>query len=123
MREMLGVTAALVGQGLGEQVALITDGRFSGATRGLMVGHVAPEAAAGGPIAAIRDGDPVVIDVNARALSLELPAEEIAARLRAWTPPPPRYASGVFAKYAALVTSAAEGAITLPPRSSTPKEQ
>jgi dihydroxy-acid dehydratase len=123
MREMLGVTAALVGQGLGEQVALITDGRFSGATRGLMVGHVAPEAAAGGPIAAVRDGDLVVIDVKARALRLELPAEEIGARLRAWTPPPPRYTSGVFAKYAALVTSAAEGAITLPPRSSTPKEQ
>ncbi|HVP60444.1 MAG TPA: dihydroxy-acid dehydratase [Myxococcaceae bacterium] len=123
MREMLGVTAALVGQGLGEQVALITDGRFSGATRGLMVGHVAPEAAAGGPIAAVRDGDPVVIDVNARALRVELSAEELDARLRAWTPPAPRYAAGVFAKYAALVTSAAEGAITLPPRSSTPKEQ
>ena len=123
MREMLGVTAALVGQGLGEHVALITDGRFSGATRGLMVGHVAPEAAAGGPIAAVGEGDLVVIDVNARALRLELPAEEIAARLRAWRPPAPRYASGVFAKYAALVTSAAEGAITLPPSPSNPKEQ
>jgi dihydroxy-acid dehydratase len=105
MREMLGVTAALVGQGLGEQVALITDGRFSGATRGLMVGHVAPEAAAGGPIAAVREGDLVVIDVNERALRLELSAEEIDARLRAWKPPAPRYTSGVFAKYAALVTS------------------
>ncbi len=123
MREMLGVTAALVGQGLGEQVALITDGRFSGATRGLMVGHVAPEAAAGGPIAAVREGDLVVVDVKARELQVMLPAEEIAARLRAWAPPAPRYSSGVFAKYAALVTSAAEGAITLPPRSSTPKEQ
>jgi len=123
MREMLGVTAALVGQGLGEHVALITDGRFSGATRGLMAGHVAPEAAAGGPIAAIREGDLVAIDVNARTLRVELPAEEIAARLRAWKPPAPRYASGVFAKYAALVTSAAEGAITLPPHPSTPKEQ
>ena len=123
MREMLGVTAALVGQGLGEQVALITDGRFSGATRGLMVGHVAPEAAAGGPIATLRDGDLVVIDVQARVLRVELPADEIAARLRAWRPPAPRYASGVFAKYAALVTSAAEGAITLPPRTSNPKEQ
>ena len=122
MREMLGVTAALVGQGLGEQVALITDGRFSGATRGLMVGHVAPEAAAGGPLAAVREGDTLVIDVNERALRLELPAEEISARLRSWSPPPPRYASGVFAKYAALVTSAAEGAITLPPSTSTPKE-
>jgi dihydroxy-acid dehydratase len=123
MREMLGVTAALVGQGLGEQVALITDGRFSGATRGLMVGHVAPEAARGGPIAAIREGDTVVIDVNERALRLELRAEEIDARLRDWRPPSPRYASGVFAKYAALVTSAAEGAITVPPTTSTPKEQ
>ena len=122
MREMLGVTAALVGQGLGEQVALITDGRFSGATRGLMVGHVAPEAAAGGPLAAVREGDTLVIDVNERALKLELPAAEISARLRSWSPPPPRYASGVFAKYAALVTSAAEGAITLPPSTSTPKE-
>jgi dihydroxy-acid dehydratase len=123
MREMLGVTAALVGQGLGEQVALITDGRFSGATRGLMVGHVAPEAASGGPIAAVREGDPVVIDVNERVLRLDLPSEEIARRLRDWKPPTPRYASGVFAKYAALVTSAAEGAITLPPITSTPKEQ
>ena len=123
MREMLGVTAALVGQGLGEQVALITDGRFSGATRGLMVGHVAPEAARGGPIAAVREDDPVVIDVNERVLRLDLPAEEIDARLRDWGPPTPRYASGVFAKYAALVTSAAEGAITLPPITSTPKEQ
>ncbi|MGZ6079295.1 MAG: dihydroxy-acid dehydratase [Myxococcaceae bacterium] len=122
MREMLGVTAALVGQGLGEQVALITDGRFSGATRGLMVGHVAPEAAAGGPIAAVRDGDLVVIDVKARALRLELPAEEIAARLGSWKPPAPRYPSGVFAKYAALVTSAAEGAITVPPPTFNPKE-
>jgi dihydroxy-acid dehydratase len=123
MREMLGVTAALVGQGLGEQVALITDGRFSGATRGLMVGHVAPEAASGGPLAAVREGDTVVIDVNERVLRLELRSEEIEARLEAWRPPAPRYVSGVFAKYAALVTSAAEGAITLPPITSTPKEQ
>ncbi|HZX40763.1 MAG TPA: dihydroxy-acid dehydratase, partial [Myxococcaceae bacterium] len=123
MPEMLAVTAAVAGAGLGKDVALITDGRFSGATYGFMVGHVAPEAAAGGPLAAVRDGDLVVVDVNARELRLELPAEEIAARLRRWTPPPPRYTSGVFAKYTALVTSAAEGAITLPPRSSTPKEQ
>jgi dihydroxy-acid dehydratase len=123
MREMLGVTAALVGQGLGEQVALITDGRFSGATRGLMVGHVAPEAAVGGPIAAVREGDMLVIDVNERTLRLELPAAEISARLRSWSPPPTRYPSGVFAKYAALVTSAAEGAITLPPSPSNHKEQ
>ncbi len=112
MREMLGVTAALVGQGLGESVALLTDGRFSGATRGLMVGHVAPEAAVGGPIAAVRDGDLISIDVDARELSVELSATELAQRLRDFQPPPPRYASGVFAKYAALVSSAAEGAVT-----------
>ena len=124
MREMLGVTAALVGEGLGESVALLTDGRFSGATRGLMVGHVAPEAAAGGPIAAVREGDSIVFDVERRALDLEVPAAEIAARLRSWKPPRPRYTSGVFAKYAALVSSAAEGAVTQIPASSssTPKE-
>jgi dihydroxy-acid dehydratase len=115
MREMLGVTAALVGQGLGESVALITDGRFSGATRGLMVGHVAPEAAAGGPLAAVRDGDLITIDVDARQLSVELSADEFAERLRGFQPPPPRYTSGVFAKYAALVSSASEGAVTQPP--------
>ncbi|HXF99095.1 MAG TPA: dihydroxy-acid dehydratase [Gaiellaceae bacterium] len=115
MREMLHVTAAIVGEGLGDAVALVTDGRFSGATRGLMVGHVAPEAARGGPLAALRDGDTVVIDVEARELRVELPEEELAARLRAWEPPPPRYAQGVFAKYAALVSSASEGAVTRPP--------
>ena len=112
MREMLGVTAALVGAGLGDSVALLTDGRFSGATRGLMAGHVAPEAAAGGPIAVVREGDPVVLDVDARRLDLDLPELEIADRLRVWSPPPPRYASGVMAKYARLVGSAAEGAVT-----------
>ncbi|HEX8909315.1 MAG TPA: dihydroxy-acid dehydratase, partial [Anaeromyxobacteraceae bacterium] len=112
MREMLGVTAALVGQGLGETVALLTDGRFSGATRGLMVGHVAPEAAVGGPIAAVRDGDTLVVDAEARSLSVKLSPAELARRMRSWQPPPPRYTSGVFAKYAALVSSAAEGAVT-----------
>ena len=112
MREMLGVTAAIVGEGLGESVALMTDGRFSGATRGLMIGHVAPEAATGGPIAALREGDVVVIDIEKRRLDVELSDKEISARLAEWRPPLPRYASGVFHKYAALVSSASEGAIT-----------
>ena len=116
MREMLGVTAALVGQGLGESVALVTDGRFSGATRGLMVGHVAPEAAMGGPIAAVREGDLIEIDVEGRALSLQIPPQELEARLRACAPPPQRYRTGVFAKYAALVSSAEDGAVTSPPQ-------
>jgi len=114
MREMLGVTAAIVGQGLGESVALITDGRFSGATRGLMVGHVAPEAFVGGPIAVLRDGDMLTIDVAAGRVDVDLPDAEIAARLRSWSPPPPRYTHGVFAKYVTLVSSAAEGAVTRP---------
>ena len=114
MREMLGVTGALVGAGLGETVALATDGRFSGATRGLMVGHVAPEAASGGPIAAIQDGDTITIDIQARRLDVELSDAEIAARLANWAEPTPHYTRGVFAKYAALVTSASEGAITRP---------
>jgi len=116
MREMLGVTGALVGEGLGDSVALITDGRFSGATHGLMVGHIAPEAARGGPIAALRDGDTVTVDVAKRQLNVELPEAEIARRLKDWHAPEPRYATGVFAKYAALVSSASEGAITRPPR-------
>jgi dihydroxy-acid dehydratase len=106
MREMLSVTAAIVGEGLGESVALITDGRFSGATRGLMVGHVAPEAALGGPIAAIREGDRITIDTKIRKLELEISDAEIARRLAEWKPPAPRYKTGVFAKYAALVSSA-----------------
>lgn len=114
MREMLGVTGALVGAGLGETVALATDGRFSGATRGLMVGHVAPEAASGGPIAAIQDGDTITIDIQARRLDVELSDAEIAARLANWAEPAPHYTRGVFAKYAALVASASEGAITRP---------
>ncbi len=112
MREMLGVTAAIVGQGLGESVALVTDGRFSGATRGLMLGHVAPEAYAGGPLAALREGDAITIDVAARRVDVALSDAEIAERMRGWQPPAPRYAGGVFAKYAALVSSAAEGAVT-----------
>ena len=114
MREMLGVTSAIVGAGLGESVALITDGRFSGATRGLMVGHVAPEAAHGGPIAALREGDTIVIDVESRGLNVALSDDELQARLADWAPPPPRYTAGVFAKYATSVASAAEGAITRP---------
>ena len=112
MREMLGVTAALVGAGLGESVALLTDGRFSGATHGLMAGHVAPEAARGGPIAAVRDGDTVVFDVDARRLDVELSEDEMDKRLREWKAPEPRYAAGVMAKYAKLVSSASEGAVT-----------
>ena len=112
MREMLHVTAALVGEGLGDAVALVTDGRFSGATHGLMVGHVAPEAARGGPLAALQEGDEVVIDADARELRVELPDRELERRLERWSPPPPRYASGVLAKYAALVSSASEGAVT-----------
>jgi dihydroxy-acid dehydratase len=112
MREMLGVTAALVGAGLGDSVALLTDGRFSGATHGLMAGHVAPEAAHGGPIAAVRDGDTIVFDIKARRLDVEIPEQEIKARLGEWTPPLPRYKSGVMAKYAKLVSSASEGAVT-----------
>jgi dihydroxy-acid dehydratase len=112
MREMLQVTAALVGEGMGEKVALLTDGRFSGATRGMMVGHVAPEAVKGGPIAALRDGDLVTIDIDARELSVALSDEEIAERVAAYEPPDPEYRSGVMAKYAATVSSASLGAIT-----------
>ena len=114
MREMLQVTAALMGEGLGNTVALITDGRFSGATHGLNVGHISPEAVRGGPIAAVREGDVIDIDVERRLLTVELSDDEIAARLRDWSAPPPRYESGVFAKYAALVSSASEGAVTRP---------
>jgi dihydroxy-acid dehydratase len=112
MREMLGVTAALVGAGLGESVALLTDGRFSGATRGLMAGHVAPEAASGGPIAALREGDIVIFDVGKRELRVELSDDELQKRLASWKPPEARYRTGVMAKYARQVSSAAQGAIT-----------
>jgi dihydroxy-acid dehydratase len=112
MREMLQVTAAIVGEGLGEEVALLTDGRFSGATRGLMAGHVAPEAAKGGPIAAIREGDEISLDVEARRIDVALSDEEIARRVAEYEPPPALYERGVMAKYAATVSSAARGAIT-----------
>jgi dihydroxy-acid dehydratase len=112
MREMLGVTAAIVGEGLGETVALLTDGRFSGATRGLMVGHVAPEAALGGPIAAIQEGDVINIDVTTRKLDVEISDATLLERMKNWKPLEPRYETGVFAKYAALVSSASEGAVT-----------
>ncbi len=112
MREMLGVTAAIVGEGLGESVALMTDGRFSGATHGLMVGHVAPEAADGGPIAALKDGDIITIDVEKRRLDVKLTDAEIQFRLKNWKAPEPRYKSGVMAKYAKLVSSASRGAVT-----------
>src|SRR5262245_57108262 len=112
MREMLGVTAALVGAGLGDSVALITDGRFSGATHGLMAGHIAPEAAHGGPIALVRDGDTIVFDIEARRLDVVISEEEMNTRLRQWSSPSPRYATGVMAKYAKLVSSASQGAVT-----------
>ena len=112
MREMLGVTAALGGAGLGESVALLTDGRFSGATRGLMAGHVAPEAAVGGPIAAVREGDSISFDITNRRLDLDISADEMAQRLANWQPPPPNYTRGVFAKYAKLVSGAERGAVT-----------
>jgi dihydroxy-acid dehydratase len=114
MREMLGVTAAIVGEGLGGSVALLTDGRFSGATRGLMAGHVSPEAALGGPIAAVRDGDMIRFDVKKCVLEVEISADALRQRMEQWRAPQPRYPTGVFAKYGALVSSASQGAITSP---------
>ena len=114
MREMLGVTAAIVGEGLGGSVALLTDGRFSGATRGLMAGHVAPEAAMGGPITGVRDGDIIRFDVNKRVLEIEVSPEVLRQRMAEWKAPKARYETGAFAKYAALVSSASQGAITRP---------
>jgi dihydroxy-acid dehydratase len=116
MQEMLSVTGALVGEGLGDSVALITDGRFSGGTHGLMIGHISPEAALGGPIALVEEGDVILIDVDRRALDLVVPSAEFKRRLAAWTPRPPNYSSGVLAKYAALVGSASQGAVTTGPR-------
>jgi dihydroxy-acid dehydratase len=112
MQEMLSVTGALVGEGLGESVALITDGRFSGGTHGLMIGHIAPEAALGGPIGLVEEGDEIVIDVDARLVDLDVPAHVLVERRSRWTPPAPRYTTGVMAKYAALVSSASQGAVT-----------
>jgi dihydroxy-acid dehydratase len=113
MREMLGVTGAIVGAGLAESVALVTDGRFSGATHGFMIAHVAPEAASGGPIAAVEEGDPIAIDAKAGTIHLDVAPKTVEQRLAAWKPPAPRYSTGVFAKYCALVTSASEGAATV----------
>jgi len=112
MPEMLSITSAIVGRGLGESVVLVTDGRFSGATRGLMVGHVAPEAARGGPIAFVQDGDIITVDVETRRLELEISDAELAARRQQWSAPEPRVARGVLAKYARTVSSAARGAVT-----------
>ena len=112
MQEMLSVTGALVGEGLGDSVALITDGRFSGGTHGLMIGHIAPEAALGGPIALVEEGDEIVIDVDARRLDLDVPDAVLERRRDRWRAPAPRYTTGVMAKYAALVASASEGAVT-----------
>src|SRR6185369_15248048 len=112
MQEMLSVTGALVGEGLGDSVALLTDGRFSGGTHGLMIGHVAPEAALGGPIGLVEEGDEIVIDVDARRLDLDVPDDVLARRRARWRSPAPRYTGGVLAKYAALVSSASEGAVT-----------
>ena len=113
MREMLHVTGAIVGEGLSETVALVTDGRFSGATHGFMIGHVTPEASKGGPLAALREGDTVVVDVERGELNVELTDAEIAERLTGWVEPEPRYRRGVLANYATLVASASQGAVTL----------
>ena len=114
MQEMLAITAAMIGQGLGGECALVTDGRFSGATKGLMCGHVAPEAFVGGPIAAIHEGDTIVMDIDNRRLDVEVSDDEIVRRLSQWKQPAPRYTSGVLAKYASLVSQANEGAVTRP---------
>ena len=115
MREMLGVTGAIVGAGLSDTVAMVTDGRFSGATRGFMVGHVSPEAQSGGPIAAVHEGDIISIDIENQTINVEVTAEVLKERLAAWKAPALRYTSGVFAKYVALVSSASEGAVTSRP--------
>ncbi len=112
MREMLSPTSALIGKGLGDSVGLITDGRFSGGTFGMVVGHVAPEAQVGGPIALVREGERVTIDAEKRLLEVDLDEAELERRRKEWTPPPPRYRSGVMAKYAKLVSSASLGAVT-----------
>ncbi|MDE2925226.1 MAG: dihydroxy-acid dehydratase, partial [Acidobacteriota bacterium] len=114
MRELLQVTGAVQGSGLGDKVALITDGRFSGATRGFVVGHVAPEAAVGGPLAALRDGDIITLDIEARVMNVDLSDEEIRGRLRNWKPPAERSRTGVLAKYARTVSSPSDGAVTFP---------
>ena len=112
MQEMLQVTAAIVGQGLGQSVMMVTDGRFSGATRGLMIGHVAPEAAVGGPIGLVHEGDTITVDIDARTLNVEVSDEEMNERRQQWQPPAPNYISGVFAKYARTAAQADDGAVT-----------
>jgi dihydroxy-acid dehydratase len=112
MREMLAPTSAIIGKGLGDAVGLVTDGRFSGGTYGLVVGHVAPEAQVGGPIALVREGDPIRIDATRRVLAIEVDEAELARRRAAWKAPAPRYRSGVLHKFATLVSSAAQGAVT-----------
>ena len=112
MREMLSPTSAIMGKGLGKDVALITDGRFSGGSHGFVVGHITPEAYVGGPLAIVKNGDPITIDAEKRQLNLDLPAAEIKKRLKAWKAPRPRYTRGVLAKYASAVTSASLGAVT-----------
>lgn len=112
MREMLGPTSAIMGRGLGKDVALITDGRFSGGSHGFVVGHITPEAHVGGPIGVLRNGDVITIDARARTIDVDLSHEELGARLAAWKQPKPRYTRGVLAKYAAQVRSASEGAVT-----------
>jgi dihydroxy-acid dehydratase len=112
MREMLGVTGAIMGAGLGDTVALLTDGRFSGATRGFCIGHVAPEAVDGGPIAAVEEGDTITIDIANRKIDLVVPPDAIAQRMKKWTKPAPKYKSGVFYKYVQSVGSASKGAVT-----------
>ena len=114
MREMLHVTAAIVGEGLSDEVALVTDGRFSGATHGFMVGHVCPEAANGGPLGVVREGETITIDVERRSIDVDVPDDELAARLRELAPFVPRVTTGALAKYASLVRSASEGAVTVP---------
>ena len=111
---MLGVTGAIVGAGISDSVALVTDGRFSGATHGFMIAHVSPEAFNGGPIAVVQEGDPITVDADKGVIDIDIPTAELAQRLAAWKPRPPRYKTGVFAKYCALVSSASEGAITRP---------
>jgi dihydroxy-acid dehydratase len=112
MREMLAPTSAVMGKGLGEHVALVTDGRFSGGSHGFVVGHITPEAQVGGPLAIVKNGDTIVIDAKNRTLSLEVPEREIGERFKKWTAPKPKYIKGVLAKYACLVNSASEGAVT-----------
>ena len=112
MREMLGPTGAIMGAGLGDKVALITDGRFSGGSHGFVVGHITPEAYSGGPLAIVQDGDTIIIDAKSSAMNLGLSDQEIAQRLESWTQPAPRYTRGVLAKYAATVRTASEGAVT-----------